>query len=71
MDPGGQKVGNYLLLCKLLIKDGKYEKARKLFECCIAEFGSDFRPYFNFAQLCLLQGDYSSALELLNEALKR
>ena len=66
-----QKLKSYLQLCKLHINKGKYDRAESLYLSCISEFESDFRPYFNYAQLCCLQEKYVMARDLFYEALKR
>ena len=58
-------------MCRIFVNSGRYHQAQLLFDACIDEFEQDFRPYFNYAQLSCLQGDFVKGLALFNQAYRR
>jgi tetratricopeptide (TPR) repeat protein len=58
-------------LCNHFIAKGEDQRAKAIYKTCINNYPLDFRSYFNYAQLCCSQKEYSKALELFYEALKR
>ena len=70
-DVESSEISKHLLLCNLFTRSRKFDKAEDLFKqlCSYDKFSGDFRPRFNYAQMCITLGRFHDAECILSDTL--